>query len=1002
MWLTIRIMVLGLLVCALPMPSMAAAKSGQSIDLGSLGAPSFTTFSSRDGVPDSVIVSIQVDQHGFVWLGSQHGLARYDSRRWVPVDNPALAGYVDDLFVDHDGTLWAASRTFGLARHDGRHWHLQGPETGMASQHVRRVGEIDTDTAQPKLWASSWDKGLFFLRNGRWHADRGNSQLPHAPFMALAQTRTLGGKTRLWLGTGNRGLWYREGNSPWQAFQAPGFADSQIEHLYVTRHNGHEALWISMFGGGVWRLDKNGLRSWTRESGDLPTNEVYNITSTTKPDGEQTIWVASRAGLIRIDHDKASAFDRRSGLPSDAIRNISQWRSPNGTEMLWLATESGVARLQTGRVQWTTASMMGARQTGVFGVLVDHDPDGNERLWVASAGDGLGVYSKGRWRHYSKRSGDLPDSELRMIKPAEDLDGKPGLWLGVRFGSLIRIRPGPRFEPVPTPWARDAGEVAMDMLSRRIDGHMEQWFATRTQGIYRRTREGWKAYRPEGVQGQWAVVKLQEQITADGHRWLWASSNQGLARYDGRQWTLLGEAAGLPGANLIGMTLLPDRQGKPILWLGSSHHGIIRVDVSDPMHPVVLPDTLPAPPDLTAYDALRDSKGRIYICTNAGVQQLTPRTGGYDSRVFTRRDGLLHDECNTNAQLIDAKDRFWTGTLGGLSVYDPRSDKPDHVAKPLRLTDITVDDKAVASRNIQVPPGHHEIRIEYALLAWQHEGMSRFRSQLLDYEASPTPWSKRNYRSFSALPAGDYVLQVQGRDYAGNISGPLRLPIHVAPWWWERTWAQLLFALTMALGIYGLLRWRTRALEKRQSVLEQKIAMRTTELHDANQRLRALSYQDALTGLANRRHLLEELESGSLRGAGKVTSLILIDVDLFKEYNDRFGHPAGDEALRCVARDITSAAPDKALVARYGGEEFACLLPDCSLPQARTIGERMRARVASGQVSVPGSDETQGVTISAGVAGRELKTEADAHQLLRDADIALYQAKGAGRNCLRG
>ncbi len=990
------------MACALATASVAATSAARDIDLGDLGTPSFTTFSSRDGVPDSVIVSIRVDQQGFVWLGSQHGLARYDGRRWVAMDDPSLNGYVDDLFVDHAGTLWAASRTFGLARYDGRHWHLQGAETGMASQHVRRLGEIDADTATPTLWVSSWDKGLFFLRNGRWQADPGNSQLPNAPFMALAQTRTLGGSTRLWLGTGTRGLWYREGNGPWQAFRAPGFADSQIEHLYVTRHNGHEALWISMFGGGIWRLDNSGLASWTRESGDLPSNEVYNITSTAKANGEQTIWVASRAGLVRIDHDRASFFDRRSGLPSDAIRNISRWRSPNGTEMLWLATESGVARLQTGGAEWTTASLMGARQTGVFGVLVDRDADGNERLWVASAGDGLGLYSRGRWRRFSKRSGDLPDSELRMIKPASDLDGKPGLWLGLRFGNLLRIHPGPRFETITTPWARDAGEMVLDMLSRRVDGHMEQWFATRTEGIYRRTRAGWKAYRPAGVQGQWTVVKLQEQVAADGRRWLWASSNQGLARYDGRQWTLLGEAAGLPGTNLVGMSLLPDDQGKPILWLGSSHHGIIRMDVSDPMHPRVLPDDLPPPPDLTAYDALRDSTGRIYICTNAGVQQLVPRAGGYASRVFTRRDGLVHDECNTNAQFLDARDRFWTGTLGGLSVYDPRARKPDRIAKPLFITGTSVDDKPTGVDRVEVGHGAHDIRVDFALLAWQHEDNSRFRSQLLGYESTPTAWNKRNYRSFSALPAGDYVLQVEGRDYAGNISGPLRLPIHVAQWWWERTWAQLLFSIGIALAVYALLRWRTRALEHRQSVLEEKIAMRTSELHDANARLRALSYEDALTGLANRRRLLEELESGSLRATGQMTSLILIDVDLFKEYNDRFGHPAGDEALRCVARDITSAAPGEALVARYGGEEFACLLPGTSLQQARSIGERMRARVAAGQVQVPGTSQTCGVTISAGVAGRELKTEADAHRLLRDADIALYQAKDAGRNCVRG
>lgn len=335
-------------------------------------------------------------------------------------------------------------------------------------------------------------------------------------------------------------------------------------------------------------------------------------------------------------------------------------------------------------------------------------------------------------------------------------------------------------------------------------------------------------------------------------------------------------------------------------------------------------------------------------------------------------------------------------------MYDPRGDKPDHRAKPLHLTRVSVDEKAVATDRVDLDPGHHEIRAEYALLAWRHEGDTRFRTQLAGYEKQPQPWSKRNNRSFSALPAGDYVLKIEGRDHAGNTSGPLTLPIHIAPWWWQRIWAQLLFALAALAVVYGLLRWRTRALEYQRGVLASRISMRTAELNDANRRLRTLSYQDALTGLANRRRLLEELELAAQADHDDMTSFIFADVDLFKAYNDRFGHPAGDEALRCVARDMSAAAPENALVARYGGEEFACLLPRCDLPRARVIAERMRARVEECRVPLPGSDQVQCVTISVGVASRNLNTAADAHHLLREADLALYKAKDAGRNSVRG
>ena len=176
------------------------------------------------------------------------------------------------------------------------------------------------------------------------------------------------------------------------------------------------------------------------------------------------------------------------------------------------------------------------------------------------------------------------------------------------------------------------------------------------------------------------------------------------------------------------------------------------------------------------------------------------------------------------------------------------------------------------------------------------------------------------------------------------------------------------------------------------------MAERTAELDAVNTRLLELSYRDALTGLANRRRLLERLNAPF---TGKPTALILMDVDHFKDYNDSLGHPAGDEALRGVARMLLQCAPAEALVARYGGEEFACLLPTANTSDALSLAERMRVAVANCDIPVPGESRTMHVTISAGVASAILAGSNDAHMLMRHADIALYRAKDAGRNSVR-
>src|SRR5690348_7162561 len=268
----------------------AAVPAVRPLDLFDLGAPSFTTFGLRDGLPDPVTVTLRTDRSGFVWAGTQHGLARYDGKRWTRVDDPALRGYVDQLFVGHDGILWASSRTFGLARYDGIRWHVEDAATGMTTRHLRRLVEMDSADGR-QLWAVTWDAGLFHRERGRWHGDPGNAQLPRGALLSLAQTASPRGGYRQWAGTGNQGLWYRDGDGPWRKFSARGFDANDIESLCVTRDGGIETLWISAFGSGLWRLDAHGLRHWSVESGELPTNELYNMVETSAPNGGHALWI---------------------------------------------------------------------------------------------------------------------------------------------------------------------------------------------------------------------------------------------------------------------------------------------------------------------------------------------------------------------------------------------------------------------------------------------------------------------------------------------------------------------------------------------------------------------------------------------------------------------------------------------------------------------------------------------------------------------------------------
>jgi diguanylate cyclase (GGDEF)-like protein len=194
---------------------------------------------------------------------------------------------------------------------------------------------------------------------------------------------------------------------------------------------------------------------------------------------------------------------------------------------------------------------------------------------------------------------------------------------------------------------------------------------------------------------------------------------------------------------------------------------------------------------------------------------------------------------------------------------------------------------------------------------------------------------------------------------------------------------------------------RNLELSKLNHTLEQQVGRRTQELAEANARLAQLAVTDGLTGLYNHRHFHERLALEVERSGrnGLPMALFMIDVDHFKKYNDRNGHPAGDEVLRQVARLLSDGRRVNDVCARYGGEEFATVLVDTPKLTASQVAEKLRRRIAD--FHFPHGEGQPGghVTVSVGVAAMP-DDATDAEALVRSADAALYRAKAGGRNCV--
>jgi diguanylate cyclase (GGDEF)-like protein len=275
---------------------------------------------------------------------------------------------------------------------------------------------------------------------------------------------------------------------------------------------------------------------------------------------------------------------------------------------------------------------------------------------------------------------------------------------------------------------------------------------------------------------------------------------------------------------------------------------------------------------------------------------------------------------------------------------------------------------------------------------------SRFSSGAFSDKTTELPKHPALFNLACAQP--DQLAQVPDmaadKDFASHplVAGSARLRFYAA--------VPLVAPAGEVLGVLAVMDRKSRALTPNQASALETLARQVLELLDmrrtviglshANARLGQQSLTDALTGVPNRRAYDTKLQEEHARAkrTGAPLSLLLIDIDLFKQYNDTFGHPAGDSALQSVARVLQASLRPYDFLARYGGEEFVIVLPATDLGDAIVVAERIRGLVANSEFP------HRKFTISIGVA--RLDSHADVKALVQAADNGLYRAKASGRN----
>ena len=850
-----------------------------------------------------------------------------------------------------DGSLWLGSRSDGLLRRfpDGRALRITLPGVAASDDNGHAVQALLADGDAGLLIGTS--SGLYRLD---WRAGERTATpvgLDGEEVVSLLRDQ-LGA---LWAGT-ERGLLRREDDGTWRAVTEAGLAGVRIWALHQDRRGD---LWVGTRGHGLLQFD--GERWLTHDS---RSGFPYDVVRRIDTDAQGTLWVATAgAGLVRVSGGRYDTLGAREGLGADTV----WWFQFDRSGVLWAGTAGGGFSRVSDSVFRNWTPQQGLASGFHWGIY--------------RAGDGS-VYFGGNNGISRLRGGAVealgaagPGSATITYSFIEDRSGR--LLVGTQ-GGLYRLDANDRLHPLVTaPQPLPVRVLFDDGESLWVAGH----------GVYRLQGDTLVPDPSPRLQ-QLGVYRMGR--LAGG---LWFATRDGLVLRRGDNETVIaGQDIG------IVRDVWQDPAGG--LWLAA--RGLWWKTGEAPPQPLPVPSG-ERPVQLHTLSA--DQHGGLWASTNQGLLRYPIDAllhyAGHGGEVpqplrLTRHDGLVSSELNggsQNAVLRDSDGSLWYPAASGVSQLHP--DELARTPPALRAALIHLEANGVElplGDAPTLPPGTQRVAVGFTALPAAHGPRAQFRYRLLPGDQRWSDAGRERQALLAGLRPGDYRFEVEAYlPDQREVSDRRVLRFHVEPAWWERTSVRLLAVLGGLGLLLALPLLHIRALRAQRRQLLAAVAEKTAALE-------RLARTDPLTGLPNRRAFDQQLDEAWRGPTAPPLSLLAIDIDYFKPFNDHAGHPAGDRCLMQVARALQRCARHPGdLVARIGGEEFAVLLPDTSATAAHRVAERIRDELAAVAVAHPASPLGPRVTVSIGIATRTAAMPS-AESLSAAADAALYAAKRAGRD----
>ncbi len=971
---------------------------------------------ARDNeLPNAAIpTSATQDRDGFLWIGSQNGLARWDGYHFrIYRAEPGKAGRLPDNFIqslltDARGALWIGTTSGGLARYDREHDRFVvypvGPK-GISHVSVRSIAE----DGQGGVWVAT-EGGLDHVLADSdviehiRHSDSDPASLPDNRVRGLLRDR----HGTLWVGTATALVRQDRGSNRFERVALPA-APGKVPSPWTFLEDSAGRIWIGTVRQGAYLIDSQtgGARAVQESDAAHSTLQNVGVSSIVEAIPGQ-VWLGTLGqGIVSVD--AATSQTRRirhdptqpASLGDDSIQGMFADRSG----LVWVCSDRSISRYDPGHPSMLTVFGASNRPDGISDSNVDAIlpmPDG--RIWVGTGSTGIDI-----------------------IDPAS--------------GRVGALRPDPQ---------RPETALPKDYINVFAASGDSDVYVGTDLGLYRVDRAAQSATRVSIPQRDptaqvWALLLDDDVLWVGGPDGLWALHLGGAT-------SPLSHTEALAGLSDQRITVIA-RGGNGALWIGTKN-GLNHLDLKTHTIERILPE--PANPTALAAgyitSVLTDARGRVWIATfGGGVNVLESRDAR--GRPQFERLGIAQGLNNDNADMLleDSRHDIWAGTDDGLAVIDGRTFairsfrraeglpissywvgsgaataqgemlfggvggltvvRPDRLSRwsyqpPIAITEIRIGGKTVSGgvairselpNPLIVTPAANSISVEFSSLDYSAPERNRYAYRLEGFDSAwiDTEASHR-VAAYTNLPPGHYTLRLRGSNRDGLWSqSTSSVPIQVLPAWYQTMTFRIALAVAAIALVAALVQGRTIYLRRNQRDLERQVVERTAELRESQRQLEQIAYYDTLTALPNRRMFTEEFRESIVlaRLQNLRFALLWIDLARFKQINDSLGHDAGDALLIEAAIRLQAAVRKSDCVARLGGDEFGVLV--CQNPAATDIENICHRIIESFVMTVPISGVDVKASASIGVAVFP-DHGATLDNLYKSADLALYEAKRAG------